>query len=363
MNVLLLTTHLDLGGIPRYVINLSKGLKGLGDKVWVASSGGAWQAELGSKAIEHLTIPIKTKSIASPKILDSFLSLSGFLEGQSIDIIHANTRVTQALGCLLHKRKNIPYVSTFHGCYRPHILRRLLKFQGVRSIAVSNFVKSHTAEKLKVDQDKIRVVYNGMDIASCLDKARLSEFESIKQKLKASPLIGTVSRLSPEKNIGLLIEAMPRLIERFPDIRLVILGQGRSEAELKARAKTLSLKERVIFLKGLHPCSVLKDLDVFISLSKGEPFGFSIIEAQVLGVPVIALASGAFKETIQDKHTGLLVESTSPEVLTEALSRVFDNKQLRDNMTASAQKRVEQRFSDSKMAEDTRFVYQEAIKR
>ena len=205
MNVLILTSHLKIGGIPRYVINLAKGLKSLGDEVWVASSGGEWQVELDSQDIGHLTIPIKTKSIASPKILDSFSAISGFIEDKSIDIIHANTRVTQALAYLLYKRRNIPYVSTFHGCYRSHIVRRLLKFQGVRSIAVSNFVQSHAVERLGLDQDKTRVVYNGMDIVSCLDQAGSSQLEEIRQRLKASPLSGTFSRLTPEKNIDLII--------------------------------------------------------------------------------------------------------------------------------------------------------------
>jgi glycosyltransferase involved in cell wall biosynthesis len=363
MKVLLLTSHLDLGGIPRYVINLAKSLKSLGERVWVASAGGSWQEELRANGIEHLCLPIRTKSIVSPKVLSSFSVVDRFLKTQPVDIIHASTRVTQALGCLIYKRRGIPYVSTFHGCYRPHLVRRLFSFEGLRTIAVSNFVKTHAVERLKLDQDRVSVVYNGMDIAACLKKAQGCEFASIKNSLKVSPLIGTVSRLTPEKNVDALVAAMPRLIQRFPDIRLVILGEGRSEAGLKQKVEGLGLKERVIFLKGIHPCSFLQDLDVFISLSKGEPFGFSVIEAQLLKVPVIALASGAHCETVQNGLSGILVENTSPQVLSQALRSVLENGHLRQSLIDAAVKNVEQRFSSLTMAEGTRLVYQEAIKR
>ena len=98
MNILIITTHLNIGGISRYVINLAKGLARGSDTVFVASSGGQWQKELSIDNITHLKIPINTKSILSFKVLKSFFILSEFLKEQKIDIIHANTRVTQSLG-------------------------------------------------------------------------------------------------------------------------------------------------------------------------------------------------------------------------------------------------------------------------
>ena len=194
MNILILTTHLNIGGIPRYAINLAKALADRGDNVFVASSGGKWQDELDERNITHLRIPIKTKSILSPKIVKSFSYLCDYLDNNRIDIIHANTRVTQALAYLLYKARRIPYVSTFHGCYRPHIFRRLFKFQGLASIAVSGFVKNHLIRRLGIGQKDIRVVYNGMDIVEHLNDQKFSEVESIKKTIAGSPLIGTISR-------------------------------------------------------------------------------------------------------------------------------------------------------------------------
>ena len=363
MNILILTTHLNIGGIPRYVINLAKALADGGDRVYVASSGGQWQDELDRKGITHLTIPIKTKSILSHKIWRSFSCISGFLKGHKIDIIHANTRVTQALACILYKTRRIPYVSTFHGCYRPHFFRRLFRFQGLASIAVSIFVKNHLIDQLGISQEDIRVIYNGMDIAQYLDGGDSSQVESIKKAMPYFPLIGTISRLTSEKNIHLIIEALPQVLKRFPQARLVVLGQGRQEEELKDRAKTLDVDAKVIFLKGMHPLPVLKGLDVFITLSEGEPFGFSVIEAQAVGVPTVVSSSGALKETVQDRLTGIVLKDASPDALLEAIAMILENEELRRSIIMNARKSVEDRFTIERMASQTRSLYAQLLQR
>src|SRR4030042_3328970 len=124
MNVLLIGTHLNPGGISRYIINLAKGLSGRGSRVWVASCGGDWQAELAQAGITHVTVPIRTKSIASFKIWRSYRILSRFIKKNPIEIIHANTRVTPFLAYLLYRRFRIPYVSAFHGYYKVSFFRK-----------------------------------------------------------------------------------------------------------------------------------------------------------------------------------------------------------------------------------------------
>ncbi len=110
MKVLLLTTHLNHGGISRYVLGLAKGLKQRGHQVWVASSGGTWCHELEDLGITHKQIPIKTKSFLSPKVFLSLLALRGFIKKEGSEIIHGNTRVTQHLALLIHKFTGITYI-------------------------------------------------------------------------------------------------------------------------------------------------------------------------------------------------------------------------------------------------------------
>ncbi|HEC70006.1 MAG TPA: glycosyltransferase family 1 protein [Candidatus Omnitrophica bacterium] len=362
MNILILTSHLNIGGIPRYVINLAKYLKRRGERVLVGASPGVWQSKLIQESIEVISLPLNTKSILSFKIRESFKILNKFLEAEKIDIIHANTRVTQFLGFRLFKARKVPYISAFHGCYRPHIFRRLLKCEGVKTIAVSNYVKEHLIKKLKIAEEKIRVIYNGIEIIKGYqDEDTERRINRLKEKIKAYPLLGTVSRLTPEKNIASLIKMMPFILKKFPLAKLVILGRGRQEPDLKELVKKLALGEKVLFFKNIGPLVLFKILDVFISLSKGEPFGFSVVEAQSAGVVTLVSNSGAFPEIIEDKSTGIILKEGTPQEVVEALKLVLENPQFKQRLIENAQRKINDFFTIEIMGKNTYNLYKEVL--
>ncbi len=361
MRILLLTTHLNVGGIPRYVINLAKFLARK-NFVVVATSGGEWEKELvGVSNTVVLNLPIATKSILSPKIAKSFHLLSRFLKKRKVDIVHANTRVTQSLAHRLWVTRKIPYVSTFHGCYRPHLFRKLFPFAGLRTIAVSNYVKDHLIRNFKINPKNIRVIYNGIDISSFPQRS-----DSIKEKVlpisfSGYPVIGMISRLAPEKNISFFIQSMPLILKKYPEAVALILGEGREELRLKEIKKKLGLDGRVFFLKKLPSLVVLRNLDIFLSLTEGEPFGFSVVEAQYMGTPVVVANSGALKEIVEDRVTGIILKTTTPRDILEAIDLLLKDNDLRRRIVANAKKMVEERFSLEKMGKSTSQVYEEVL--
>ncbi len=138
MNILILSTHLNPGGISRYILNLAKGLTQRAHRVWCASSCGTWLNKLDT---HYRYIPMRTKSILSPKIFFSLLLIIPFIKKNKIEVVHANTRVSQCLAHLIYRFLGIPYVSTFHGFYQPSFFRRALKLAGIKTIAVSQAVQ------------------------------------------------------------------------------------------------------------------------------------------------------------------------------------------------------------------------------
>ena len=161
MRILIICSHFNPGGITRYCLTLAKGLKDRNHEVWVASSAGQWVYKLNDYNIEHKTIPLKTKSICSFKIIISLIKLIPFLRKRKIKIVHANTRVSQYLALLIYKLLKIPYVSTFHGFHKKTIMRKLLKLEGLRTIAISEAVKNHLTQDFGINPANIRTVYNG----------------------------------------------------------------------------------------------------------------------------------------------------------------------------------------------------------
>jgi len=153
MNILYLTTHVNVGGITSYLLTLSKGFTARGHTVYVASSGGDCVLGFTSNGIVHIPIPIKTKSeLNIVKLGLSLKSLTGQLGRRRIDVIHSNTRVTQVLGCFLQKFIHAPHVTTCHGFFKRRLSRRIFQFWGDAVIAISDPVREHLIFDLGVPE-------------------------------------------------------------------------------------------------------------------------------------------------------------------------------------------------------------------
>ena len=357
MNILILCTHLNPAGISRYVINLSKGLMRRGHTVYVGCAGGEWITELTALGIPYRRIPIKTKSIVSVKIIQSLFSLAPFLRQQKIQIVHANTRVTQYLSYLIYKFLHIPYVSTFHCFHQPTFFRKLFKFAGVATIAVSEAVKKHLTHDLKIQEAKIRRVYNGIDYKEIAKRKKQKSDYGLKEY---SFTIGILGRISQEKGHLLAAQTFKLLFPKYDNIYMLVSGRGRLETELKLFLRLCELEERVRFL-NLDASDFLDITDLLLVPSAKEGFGYAIIEAFAKGVPVIGFNTGGISEIIKDRENGLLFYKYEAQALKEAIEELIYNSQLRQKVIENAKNNLDV-FSLEEMAANTEKVYGEIIK-
>ncbi len=357
MNVLILTTHLNKGGISRYVITLAKGLKGLGHEVWVACSGGEWIEELNGLNIKYKIIPIRTKSIFSIKIFLAFFILRKLILKEKINLVHSNTRVTQYLGFLIYKVLHIPYVSSIHGFHRLSLFRKIFKFPGVFTIAVSKSVKKHLVKDFGFNEKKLRVVYNGIDIEGFL----VNKIKKRDIQFNDNPfLIGVLGRISEEKGQFLAVETIKEISKKFSNIYLLISGKGRLKEKLKCFIKEIGMDSKVEFY-DVNADEFLERVDLLIVPSKKEGFGYSIVEAFVKEVPVIGYNVGGISEIIKDKQNGILFYEYNKTALSDAIEEIISNHTLRQKIISNAKKDVEL-FSMRRMAENTEKVYKEILK-
>lgn len=360
MNVLILTTHLNFGGITSYVLNLSAQLKKEGHNVFVGSSGGDLKERLQASGIAHFDLDIKTKSELSPKVIFSFLKLKKILRAKNIQVIHAQTRVTQVLAYLLSKALNIPYVTTCHGYFKLRWGRKAFGFWGERVIAISEAVRKHLTDDFKLPRQQVKLVYNGVEIRP----KKEFDLEELKKKfgLKDVPIVGIVARLSGVKGHKYLIEAMRYVTSTRADVQLLIVGDGPSKQELFNLVDKLYLKENVVFLPPRENLEEIFSLmSVYASPSVQEGLGLSILEAQANLVPVAAFASGGIKDVIKHEVTGLLVEPFAVKELAGAILRLILDTELSEEIKKSAYAQLVREFSTENMAKETIGVYREAL--
>ena len=355
MNILILTTHLNPGGISRYVINLAKGLKLKRQRIWVAASGGEWVRQLADAGVFCKLIPIDTKSIISPKIPLSFLSLAPLLSAEQFDVIHANTRVTQCLAHFICRARGIPYVSAFHGFYEG-MGRKLFKFAGQSSIAVSNSVKEHLVKDFGFSADRVRIVYNGLDAKDFPPKD-----PAARKELGFKPnefVIGLLGRISEEKGHLLAAEAFAALGPRFINARLLVSGEGRLKSKLCKFINDAELQERVKVV-NVEANKFFDCVDLFLMPSSKEGFGYTVVEAFLKKIPVIGFDVGGISEVIKDGQNGLLFHEYDSLALKAVMEKTIDDRTLREKLVARAHEDAGQ-YSLERMAEETLDVYGQA---
>lgn len=359
MKVLLLTTHLDRGGISRYVLNLARGLRRRGEEVWIGSRGGEWLKEFN---LNHIFLPLYSKSFFSRDVLKSFFIIRRFIlsKGVKFDLVHSNTRVTQALGFLLYKFLGIPYVSTFHGYYKKRLTRKLFKFEGNLTIAISNQVKKHLEEDFNIKNKKLYLIYHGVEEGDYLCRESKQEVQK-KYGIEGTPLIGTICRLAKEKNIEGLIEAFSLLLKDYPSAQLLISGRGNLKEKLKVLGEEKGLGRRILFLEDIEPGQIFKMLDVFCLVSRQEGFGLSVLEAQVSGVPVVVSSEVGSSEIIKDGLEGIIVSQLTPQQIYKAIKKVLESQDLKTKIINQARKKVREEFNLERMVSSTVKVYKELL--
>lgn len=368
MKILLLTTHLNLGGIGVYVLSLAKGLVCRGHQVFVASSGGGLVAPLATSGAPHFNINIKTKSEISPKVFCACAEIERIIKDEHIEIVHAHTRVAQVLAHLASKRTNIPYVTTCHGFFKPRIFRRVFPCWGQACIAISEAVRAHLVNDLGVKKEHIAVVHNGVEIERFspdkFSRTEKGEFKKSYGLNSDSPVIGTVARLSSVKGQRYLILAMKDIVQVRPETQALLVGNGPEKDNLVNQVKELGLEKSVFFSSSTLDTTIpLSIMDIFVFPSLMEGLGLAIIEAQAMGLAVVASDVGGIYTLVKEGSTGLLVRPKDAQILAEAILKLLKDKNLAQELGARARDQVRNQFNLSKMIDGIEQVYLEVVGR
>lgn len=363
MKILLLTTHLRMGGVPVYAADLASALKRRGHDVFVASGGGELVKRLQAENVPHTAVNVDTKSELNPKLLGAIRVLSRFIKDNKIEVIHTHTRVTQVVAERLSRKTGVKHVSTCHGFFKPRIGRLLFGCWGKKVIAISEAVRRHLIDDFKVDPKRVVLINTGIDSEKFKAKSAKPKSEIKKELgLKEAPVVGIIARLSSVKGHKFLISAMQKVIEKNKSAQLLIVGEGGEEAGLKDLAHKLGIADSVIFKKTvLDTRGPLSVMDVFVLSSVAEGLGLSILEAQAAGVPVAASDVGGISSIIKDGVTGLLVPPKDPDKLADAILKLLADKGLAARLAAAGQKSVRENFSIEDMVKKVEAVYQEVL--
>jgi len=176
------------------------------------------------------------------------------------------------------------------------------------------------------------------------------------------PVVLTVGRLTVMKGHTHLLDAVPSLVRRFPDLAVVVVGDGHLREQLVDQSVSLGVADNVRLVGHRADARVLLDAaDVFVLPSLHEGMPLVLLEAMDAGLPVVATRVIGSEEVVVDEETGLLVRARDPGALASALGRLLDDLGLRAGLGAAGKRRYEEHFTSARMAEQTRQVYEQVL--
>lgn len=243
------------------------------------------------------------------------------------------------------------------------------EFQGKKynlSINFSNWLKSFIVKRMDLiitpseylkkvvvgwgaRPSKISVIYNSFDVA----KVSLNKDECQKQLGVSGKVIMTIGRLADWKGFDTLIEIMPQLLTINSDFKLMIVGDGPEEANLRALAVKLNLSDQVIFTGKIEHGDIgrcYRAADYWILNSAYEGLSHVLLEALAYGLPVVVSDVGGNPEVIKHEVNGLLVGYNNREQIIEAIRQLEQCPELVKSFTVNTEKTLE-KFSFTKMIE------------
>nr|WP_245347604.1 glycosyltransferase [Oceanobacillus polygoni] len=280
---------------------------------------------------KYLDQDVKFIKLKTKRLRSAIFPLAKVIREEKADIVFStipNYNTIAILGNLLSftGAKNIVREAAFLGGspaadFKLRLYGLLYKFSS-RVIALSNGVKENIVKRYKVKREKVNVIYNPVDI----ERIRTNVEEGIlPQEHKtifagSEKVIITAGRLVQDKDQQTLIKAFADVSHRL-DVRLVILGEGELEDELKHLAERMNVADKVFFLGfQQNPYVYFAHADVFVLASKREGFGHVLSEALATEIPVVSTkAYPGAGEVLNDGEYGLMCEVGNAEQLAEKI--------------------------------------------
>lgn len=371
LNILMATMQMGFGGAETHIYELCRALVRDGHTVTVASAGGRYADMLEATGIRHVTLPLHTKNPLA--VLRCRAALKKLIASEQFDVVHAHARIPAFICGSLQKQLHFRFVTTAHWVFRVTPLWKRLANWGDRQMAVSEDIKQYLIDNYGQFADNISVTVNGIDTDSF---APGGDFAAIRDELALSPSahrIVSVSRMDESRGKAqlCLAKCAGRLLEKYPDLEIVIVGDGVLSAErnlladVREIADTLEKKHgrKIIFTPGLRTDTpaFLASADVFVGASRAA------LEAMSCGLPTVIAGNEGYIGIMDESRRDLALktnyccrdcgETTEAKLFADLCKLLDTAPEARRAMGDYCRRVILEDFSAARMARDYEAMY------
>jgi len=363
-----------LGGIASHVFELSKYLvKHNNNIVILTPENDGKKYEPCLPGIKVIRVKSEINYYAKTKIrlwydlitygIKAKLMLNNLIKDVGLDVIHYHNTIIESL--ITKGVKKVPVVFTAHESYFLS-LAELKKKRLYYYLSHPDFLIAPSKELLEKAREfgvfpkGYKYIPNGVDVDKFAPKENIFVFDKIGVNNNV-PTILSARRLEPKNGVEYLIRALPLIIDRIPDTKLIIVGDGSQRDYLQNIAKQLNVFDSIVWF-GARDNSEMSDVynsvDVVALPSLQEATSITGLEAMACGKPLVGTEVGGIPEIILKNITGYLVPPRDVSKLAEKIVMVLSNSKRRKELGQAARNYVVQNFSWHKIAEQTNNIYQ-----
>jgi L-malate glycosyltransferase len=369
--VLHLITRLPVGGAERLLVDIASQL----DRNRYESVVCCIQ-EKGELAqeLEALGIPVLCLNRMRSKRFDlrAVADLIGLIRARRISLVHCHLYHANLYGRLAALVARVPAIATVHNTYvrrklHRRLLNNLLSRGSARVIAVSEEIRRDLLRYDGIAPDRIVMIQNGIDLRRV--ETQMTRLQA-RERLGISAeefTIGCIGRLEEQKGHRYLLEALAMLEEDQTlagRTRVLLVGDGRLQRELKERASALGVAGKVSFLGTRRDIAeILKALDLVVMPSLWEGLSVAMLEAMAAGLPLVISDVGGVSQALGNNEYGLKVAPADPAGLAGAIRLLAGDPGRRASLGRLAKQRVLAEFSAEAMLAKLGLVYEDALRK
>jgi L-malate glycosyltransferase len=306
--------------------------------------------------------------VKSPGGIYQLLRLAGFLRKQAFQVVHTHDLWSNLLGVPAARLAGTPVLISSRRdlsdgeWYTPGNRRTLRYIQKLSTAILANSEKVRE-DLLRVDAflpEKIRVVYNGVDAGRFRIRAHREDLFPGSRGLKLVVVVGNMH--SDVKGYPWFIQAAAEVVNKYPRVRFLLVGDGEMRPEFERLAQEAGVKQHVLFLGHRQDIpEILSCCDIGVLPSTAEGMPNAILEYLAAGLPTIATSVGGSLEVIHDGVTGLLVPPRDEGSLASAILRLLEDPELAEALASAGRKHVEENFSFARLISNMSGLYDELL--
>jgi L-malate glycosyltransferase len=363
-HILYVLPYMNLGGTEKQAFSLMDNLQQQYHISLLAPDG------LGAKPFRDAGFPYAEFPRLEQNLLGGLIqfrrSLLTIHRQKSIDVIHVHGAHELILLVKLFL-PGIPVVFTVHGYHgrQSAVSYRLAavfcNWLASQVIAVSQSELDLLGEH-HLQVNKTTLIYNGV-AETQPDVTRLAQLtEQFALNSVNQITIGTAARLSEAKGLRYLILAVAQLIDRHPELKLIVAGEGELGTELRQMVLDLGLSKHVVFAGYVADLqNLLYLMQIFVLPSLQEPFGLVCAEAMSLGKPIVGTNVGGIPEQVVHALTGFIVPPGDPAALADSIDRLLIDPALLAAYGQNGYKRYQEKFALAGMLRNTVDIYEKVL--